>query len=587
MSEPPALAGPSSLDELRTRLSAQVDAVASTQSRMQGLLDAVVDVARELSLPVTLRRIAQAASQLVDAEYGALGVIGEAGEITELIHVGFAEGVPAMIGRLPLGRGLIGESLRNPRPLRVPDVTRHPAAAGFPPGHPRFDTFLNVPIMVRGEAFGTLFLGAKHGGGEFTPEDESLASALAAAVGFAIENARLYEATRRRQAWLAASAEITTALLSAAEPEEALELVARRARQATAAGLAAILVPDAAGLVVGVVDGPGQEHLRGRVFTDNERMTEAMRTGRAVLVGAAAQGGPLLGADAPDAAATVGMVVPLMAGGRALGILVLGASGPLETFSRLDLEMAAAFAGQAALSLELARIHRDRERLALFEERDRIARDLHDVVIQRLFATGLQMQSLARVLDGQAANRLHVAAAELDQTIADIRQTIFSLTTADLDDADLGTEIRAVIAQTERALGISPVIRVDGPIDRRVPAAIRPHMLAALREALSNIARHARATRIDVLLRVSSVDILVEVRDDGCGPGGASRSSGLANLRSRALDLGGRMGFGPGENGIGTTVTWLVPLITPPGALHVSSPADDSAAGQRPPGGGR
>ncbi|WP_261562999.1 GAF domain-containing protein, partial [Frankia tisae] len=286
MSESPALVGPSSLDELRTRLSAQVDAVASTQSRMQGLLDAVVDVARELSLPVTLRRIAQAASQLVDAEYGALGVIGEAGEITELIHVGFAEGVPAMIGRLPLGRGLIGESLRSPRPLRVPDATRDPAAVGFPPGRPRFDTFLNVPIVVRGEAFGTLFLGAKHGGGEFTLEDESLASALAAAVGFAIENARLYEATRRRQAWLAASAEITTALLSVAEPEQALELVARRARQATAARLAAILVPDAAGLVVGVVDGSGQEHLRGRVFTDNERMTEAMRTGRAVLVGA-------------------------------------------------------------------------------------------------------------------------------------------------------------------------------------------------------------------------------------------------------------------------------------------------------------
>ncbi|WP_261557978.1 sensor histidine kinase [Frankia tisae] len=587
MSESPALVGPSSLDELRTRLSAQVDAVASTQSRMQGLLDAVVDVARELSLPVTLRRIAQAASQLVDAEYGALGVIGEAGEITELIHVGFAEGVPAMIGRLPLGRGLIGESLRSPRPLRVPDATRDPAAVGFPPGRPRFDTFLNVPIVVRGEAFGTLFLGAKHGGGEFTLEDESLASALAAAVGFAIENARLYEATRRRQAWLAASAEITTALLSVAEPEQALELVARRARQATAARLAAILVPDAAGLVVGVVDGSGQEHLRGRVFTDNERMTEAMRTGRAVLVGAAAQGGPLLGADTPDAAATVGMVVPLMAGGRALGILVLGTSGPLETFSRLDLEMAAAFAGQAALSLELARIHRDRERLAVFEERDRIARDLHDVVIQRLFATGLQVQSLARVLDGQAANRLHVAAAELDQTIADIRQTIFSLTAADLDDADLGIEIRAIVAQTERALGISPVIRVDGPIDRRVPAAIRPHMLAALQEALSNIARHARATRIDVLLRVSSADILVEVRDDGCGPGGASRSSGLANLRRRALDLGGRMGFGPGENGIGTTVTWLVPLVTPPGALHVSSPTDDPAAGQRPPGGGR
>ncbi|CAO5232300.1 sensor histidine kinase [Frankia sp. AgKG'84/4] len=569
------------LADLRVRLSAQVDEVAAMQSRMQGLLDAVVGVAQELSLPVTLRRIAEAASNLVDAAYGALGVLGEDGEITELFHVGFPDDVAALIGRLPQGRGLIGHGLRDPRPLRVAEVAAHPAAVGFPARHPRFDTFLNVSIMVRGESFGSLFLGAKRGGGEFTREDENLACALAAAVGFAIENARLYEAARRRQAWLHASAEITTALLSVADPQEALALVARRARQVTAALLAAILVPDSDGdaLLVGVIDGAGEESLRGRTLRRDERLLEAMRTGRALLVGADPPGGPLFGADGADPPVELAMVVPLMAGGRALGILILGAEGSSEAFKGPDLEMAAAFAGQAALSLELARIHRDRERLAVFEERDRIARDLHDVVIQRLFATGLQLQSLARSVGGPATARLHVAADELDQTIADIRQTIFSLTSVDADGADLAAEIRAIAAQTERALGISPQIRVDGPIERRVPAAIRPHMLAALREALSNIARHARATRIDVLLRVTGVDVLVEVRDDGCGPGGASRSSGLTNLRRRAVDLGGRMGFGPGENGIGTTVTWQVPLITPPEALRVLSPADYPPAG--------
>ncbi|TFE34899.1 GAF domain-containing protein [Frankia sp. B2] len=559
------------LEQLLIQLSEQVNEVASVQTRMRGLLDAVVDVARELSLPVTLRRIAQAACQLVGAKYGALGVIGDDGEISELIHVGFPDEVPTMIGRLPEGRGLIGESLRHPRPLRVADVARHPVAIGFPGGHPRFDTFLNVPIMVRGAAFGTLFLGAKRGGGEFTQEDEDLACALAAAVGFAIENARLYEETRRRQAWLSASAEITTALLSVAEPEKALDLVARRARQATAARLAAILVPDEAGLVVGVVDGEGDDDLRGRVFADNRRLNEAMRTGRAVLVPADSPGGPLFGADHADLPVKVGMVVPLMAGGRALGILVLGSGGRSASFGGLDLEMAAAFAGQAALTLELARVHRDRERLAVFEERDRIARDLHDVVIQRLFATGLHLQSLARAVDSRAAERLDAAAGELDQTISDIRQTIFSLTSNAAEETDLRAEIQAVIAQAERALGITPTVRLDGPIDRGVPAAIRPHMLAALREALSNIARHARASRIHVLLRVTDADLLVEVRDDGRGPGKASRSSGLANLRHRALDLGGRMEFGPGAGGIGTTMTWQVPVIAPLPELRVHS----------------
>ncbi|CAO5150560.1 two-component system, NarL family, sensor histidine kinase DevS [Frankia sp. AiPs1] len=572
----PSVARPDHIAELRERLSAQVDEVTAVQSRMQGLLDAVVGVAQELSLPVTLRRIAEAAASLVDAAYGALGVIGEAGEITDLFHVGFGDAVPERIGRLPLGRGLIGESLRDPRPLRVADVARHPAAVGFPPGHPRFDTFLNVPIMVRGSAFGTLFLGAKRGGGEFTREDESLACALAAAVGFAIENARLYEAARRRQAWLHASAEITTALLSVADPLEALALVARRARQVTAARLAAVLVPDSeeGNLVVEVVDGTGAERLRRRVLRGNDRLLDAMRTGRAALAGPDTPGGTLFGPEFADPPAEVGMVVPLMAAGRALGVLLLGTEGSSAGFNGLDLEMAAAFAGQAALSLEFGRIHRDRERLAVFEERDRIARDLHDVVIQRLFATGLQMQGMARMSGGQVAGRLHLAADELDQTIADIRQTIFSLTSAGADGEDLAAEIRGILAQTERALDIIPRIRVDGPIDRRVPPAIRPHMLAALREALSNIARHARATRIDVLLRVTSVDVLVEVRDDGCGPGGASRSSGLTNLRRRAVDLGGRMAFGPGENGIGTTVSWQVPLITPPEALRVFTPPD-------------
>jgi signal transduction histidine kinase len=232
----------------------------------------------------------------------------------------------------------------------------------------------------------------------------------------------------------------------------------------------------------------------------------------------------------------------------------------------MDLEMAEAFAGQAALALELARVQRDRERLAVFEDRDRIARDLHDVVIQRLFATGLQVQGLARSLPAPARDRLSDAVNELDQTITDIRRTIFSLTSPSSDGVELRTEIQRIVGQAEHSLGIAPTVRVEGHIEHVVPGAIHPHLLAALREALSNIARHSRATRIQVLVRVTGDDVLVEVRDDGVGPGGATMTSGLANLRRRALDLGGHMEFGPGDDGLGTTVRWHVPIIGRPPA---------------------
>ncbi|WP_018635140.1 GAF domain-containing sensor histidine kinase [Parafrankia elaeagni] len=617
--------------------SAAAPEVFAVQHRMRGLLEAVVDVARELSLPVTLRRIAEAARSLVDCDLGVLGVLGPDGHIAELIGGGPGQDVPADIVRMPLGRGLIGGDPIGGEPIggeliRPSGRAGHAArpgtvvvaadVLGFPAGAPGFGTFLRVPIAVRGEAFGNLYLAGKRGS-EFTQEDEDLVHALAAAVGFAIENARLYETTRRRQAWLTASAEITTALLSVAEPVEALRLVARRARQITSALLAGIVLPvaapgaatgrggtpaepgaaplpggpfrsragrDARGpvateLEVAVVDGAGADDLRGRLLADPAELLDVMRAGRALIIPperADPAARRLLGEVVDGVAIGAVMIVPLLAAGRPLGILVLAAAPGVVAFEHLDLEMAAAFAGHAALTLEFARVQREGERLAVFEERDRIARDLHDVVIQRLFATGLQIQGMTRVIDPDAAVRLNAAVRELDQTIADIRQTIFSLTAAS-GSVDLRSEIAAIAAQAEQALAIRPTVHIDGPVDRGVPAVIHPHLLAAVREALSNIARHARATRIQVRVRVTNTDVSMQVRDNGCGPGGASRSSGLANLRRRALDLGGRMEFGPGEGGIGTTVTWQVPLVQPIPTPRVLRPPAGSAPGAGEP----
>jgi signal transduction histidine kinase len=573
-SGPPRLldgAGGPRLKQLLGQLSTRVGEVPTVQTQLRGLLDAVVGVARDLSLPVTLRRIAEAACTLADAEYGALAVIGADGHIGELIHVGAGADAAERIGRLPEGLGLIGKTLRAPGVVRVSEVRAYPERVGFPPGHPRFTTFLGVPILVRGAAFGNLYLGGKRGGAEFTREDEDLVGALAAAVGFAIENARRYQDAQRRQAWLAASAEITTELLSAADPEGALDLVARRARQVTSASLAAIVLRNgSAAPVVRVADGQCAEDLRGRVLVmESGELAEAIGTGRATIIPAGAACQVLGGGGCDDLTLRVMMILPLMAGGRSLGALVLGATSESAPFSALDLEMAAAFAGQAALTLELARVQRDRERLAVFSDRDRIARDLHDVVIQRLFATGLQLQRVARMVDGPPAGVLACAVAELDQTIADIRRTIFALASPTGDGMELRPEIQRIIQQAEHSLGIRPTVRVDGPVDCGVPAPIHAHLLAALREALSNIARHSRATHIDVLVRATSDDVLVEVRDNGVGPGGASVKGGLANLRRRALDLGGHMDFGPGDDGVGTTVSWRVPLVQPIPGLDV------------------
>jgi len=591
------------IERMLASLGDRVDDALAGQGRLHGLVDVIVGAAQEPNLSVTLRRTVEVGCRLADAEYGAIGVLGADGRITDLVEVGADTSDAARADGPPTGPELLGQALRESWTVRGGDVARHPEAVGFPPGHPAFDTFLGAQIAVRGVAFGGFFLGGKRGGGSFTPADEELVTALAAAAGIAVENGRLRDESRRQQAWHAASAEISAALVSVDEPWAALDLVARRARQVTSACLAAIVLPDTrTGFVVTNADGPGAHDLRGRSLpVDRSQLVEVMRAGHAQVVGAD-ELADLLGDAAAELALGWVLVVPMAAGGRPVGGLLLGMqasaaaapgvsaavgaaargwagdAAPLRPFSALDLDMATAFAGQAALTLELTRLQQDRERLAVFEDRDRIARDLHDVVIQRLFATGLSLQGLARSVPAPVAARVAGAVAELDQTISELRHTIFSLASPTPDGAQLRAEIDRIVGLAEHSLGLRPAVRVEGAVER-VPLVIHPHLLAALREALSNIARHSRATRVGVLVRAGDDSVLVEVQDDGVGPGGATMTSGLANLRRRALDLGGHLDFGPGIGGVGTRVRWLVPTLgregppdwatapTPPG-LH-------------------
>jgi len=367
--------------------------------QLRRLLDAVLSVGSELDLAMVLRRIVEAATDLVDARYGALGVLDEHGErLVQFLTVGIDDATHTAIGELPSGHGILGTLIVDPRPLRLPDLHRHPDSAGFPPNHPEMTSFLGVPIMVRNRVFGNLYLCDKEGGAPFSDDDEELTVALATAAGVAVDNARLHS-----------------------------------------------------------------------------------RVGE----------------------------------------------------------------------------------LVLFEERDRIARDLHDTVIQRLFAVGLGLQGAALLVDSPAVRgRLEASIDDLDTTVREIRTTIFQLHRDRTGDRSLRRAAIEVAAESGRSLGFEPGVRLDGPVDTVAEGATADHLLAALREALANVARHAGATSAEVTIRAANGRLELCVVDDGRGPprveAPAAGGRGLENLRSRAHELGGDCLLERTTGG-GAVLRWWVP----------------------------
>ncbi|WP_019633344.1 GAF domain-containing sensor histidine kinase [Actinomadura atramentaria] len=540
------------LDDLLAELQARLETARSTRDRVHALLEAVVSIGGELDLASVLRRIIEAATTLVDARYGALGVIAEEGErLVEFVTVGVGQAEIDAIGHWPHGRGILGLLIREPHPLRLPNLSEHPESYGFPADHPPMGTFLGVPIRVRDEVFGNLYLTEKAGGGEFDADDEVVVGALATAAGVAIENARLYEEGRRREQWLEASAEVATRLLSGTGTREVTSLVAERARRIADADLAVVSLADrAAGeFVVDAADGADAAALRGRRVPMDEAVTAPVfRTGAPLRVEDAARpggGGPLL-------------AVPLGTGRSARGVVAVANRSGGATFGEATQRLLEAFGTQAAVALELADRRRDAERLALLEDRDRIAKDLHDTVIQRLFATAMTLLSAIKIAESaEVSNRVQRAVDDLDDTIRQIRSTIFALQTAPDADA-LRSRFHALLDAAAEHLGFAPSVRLDGLLDTAVPDEVGEQLLAVAREALSNVARHAGATRVTVAVSVGD-ELVLRVVDDGVGitPGG--RRSGLANLRDRAKALGGSFAVRPGPDG-GTELLWRVPL---------------------------
>lgn len=559
------------LDTLLRELIERAGQVLEDESRLQRLLDAVVSIASNLALPDVLHRIVRSACDLVDAEYGALGVIGEDRSLVEFTYVGISAEQRERIGDLPTGKGILGLLIDDPKPLRLHNIGEHPHSSGFPLNHPPMRTFLGVPVNVRGEAYGNLYLTEKRGGGDFTEEDEQVLIALAAAAGIAIENARLYEETRRRQEWLAASTDITARLLGGATPTEALDLIAEHTRTAAHADQALLLLLDDTGRpVIEAAIGPGTDSLRYRVAaTDDCLVSEVIATREPRMFSGGTHPNRLLGLQlAYEVVRGSTMLAPLTAGSSVLGVLTVTRSPNKPAFDATELTLFATFGGHAALALEFLRAQEDRQRLAVLEDRDRIARDLHDQVIQRLFAVALGLQSTGRHhnLRPELATRIEGYVHQLDTSIQEIRRAIFALSEQGELRPNLQARILAVVREASEPLGFEPEVTTAGPLDSTVPYDLQQELLATLRESLSNVARHADASSVSVSVAVDVEAATLElvVADDGCGiPTSVTHRSGLANITKRAERRGGSATI-ESANGAGTTVTWTVPFSAEP-----------------------
>ncbi|MGW0705886.1 GAF domain-containing protein [Streptomyces sp. NPDC002643] len=556
------------LDELLEELQARLDAARGTRDRVHSLLEAVLSVGRELDLEQALRSIVEAAAVLVDAEYAALGVIGPDGKRLSAFHtVGVSEEQIARIGPYPEGHGILGELIHHPEPMRLAKISEHPASYGFPPNHPPMNTFLGVPIRVREQVFGNLYLTEKRGGVQFDEEDVSVTSTLAVAAGVAIDNARLYEESRLRERWLRANAEITHTLMSGGAQGTVLALIADRAREITGAALAVVAVPmaDTGSLVMELAVGTDSEAHRGLVVP-----------GEGTLIGEAfASGTPVTSGDVshdqrvspePGGFAGLGPAVAVPIGtdpGVVRGVVLLVREAGATAFSGKEIEPLKGFAAQAAVAIELAERRADAEEVAVLQDRDRIARDLHDLAIQRLFATGMTLQSAGRFIEhAEASERVVRAVDDLDETIKIIRSTIFGLRSRDgADGTGLRARVVRIAGEAAPVLGFAPGVRMEGLIDTDVPRETADHVVAVLSEALTNIARHARADRADVALTVGSGRVRLTVTDNGVGIPADGRRSGLRNMAERAQQLGGELELSSPEGG-GTALVWWVPVAS-------------------------
>jgi len=511
-----------------------------------GLLDAILAVTTGLDLESTLRTIVRTAKELVGATYGALGVVGSEPHpvLERFVFDGIDQSTADAIGPLPTGHGMLGVLMNTPKALRVDDLSKHPASIGVPHHHPPMHTFLGVPIRIRNRVYGNLYLTEKADGAAFTEDDELLVLALAGAAGIAIDNARLYQTARTRQIWIEATRDISTNLLAGEDPAIAQCEIGAKAVTLTGSDFSFFATPDDSGDLV--VTTSTRAELVGR------RLPAA---GSPVGL-ALADCVPLRINDFSDLGgeSSAALMLPVCEPDTSVGVLVcVAARGYRFTDGQLD--MMAAFTAQAGLALHLATAQRRMRELDVLTDRDRIARDLHDHVIQRLFAVGLSLHGALGADQGEVARRITAVLDDLQEVVHEIRTAIFDL------HGGSATRLRQRVEQAVTRMTadspVRPVVHVSGPLSV-VDATLADHAEAVVREAVSNVVRHAGARSVNVSVNVDD-NLTISVTDDGLGiPEGIARS-GLANLAARAADCSGRFTITPRSGG-GTRLLWSAPL---------------------------
>lgn len=548
------------LQELLLEVQDRIEQIVEGRDRLDGLIDAILAITSGLKLDATLRAIVHTAAELVDARYGALGVRGYDHRLVEFVYEGIDEETRHLIGSLPEGRGVLGALIEEPKPIRLDDISRHPASVGFPLHHPPMRTFLGVPVRIRDEVFGNLYLTEKADGQPFSDDDEVLVQALAAAAGIAVDNARLFEESRTREAWIEATRDIGTQMLAGADPAMVFRLIAEEALtlMAGAATLVAVPLDDEAPACE--VDDLVIVEVAGEISPAVKQMT--------VAVSGTSIGGVFhdrtprrfdrldLAVDGPVEPGPA-LVLPLRAADTVAGVLVALRSADEQPFSDKQLDMMAAFADQAALAWRLATAQRQMREVEILTDRDRIARDLHDHVIQRLFAVGLTLQGAApRARVPAVRESIYSSIDDLQEIIQEIRSAIFDLHAGPSRATGLRHRLDKVIDQLAIP-ALHTTVQYTGPLSV-VDTVLANHAEAVLREAVSNAVRHANATSLAINVSVED-DVRVEVVDDGVGISGDITESGLRNLRQRADDAGGEFTVENMPTG-GTLLRWSAPL---------------------------
>lgn len=512
------------------------------RDRKDVLLEAGLTLASELSLSIVLQRIVDLAAQVTDARYGAMGVIGARGSLVEFVTTGISARERRQIGALPQGHGILGLLIQDPRPIRIQNIAEHKKSVGFPAHHPAMRSFLGAPVQAMGRVYGNIYLAEKRSADEFSEEDQELLVGLATQAGVAIANASMYEEIRSRERWLDALRDITNQVLSGADRRSLLEKVAEHALELASADVATIITESETPgeLVVAASVGARSRELLGQTMPADQSISGEVMSSRRSLVLADLSADPRafqpivrLGRHGP------GLFVPLRVPGGATGTLMVANLRGRRPFDESTRRIVESFTDQASVALEFEKAQADLRRLGLMEERERIAKELHDGIIQSLFAVGMNLQGTAILGSPETAGRIESSVEELDKVIRDLRNYIFGLRPGILADRQLDQALRVLGQDLESRSQITVKVEVDAAL----AAALSPRstdIVQLTREALSNVSRHARASKVNVSLGRQGSTAVLAIEDDGIGfdTDDGTVGNGLRNMRERAAGFG-------------------------------------------------